>query len=131
MRTRPRPACSTIGRGGADRKERVGKVRGDVGFRHEAYIVPEGSYESIHVDMPPFGLAAATGVPPVGNRGRRAAQRFAHRSSGAAGGPSEGGGEPRGACRGVEAGTLSVTSRKPPGVSRCGAAPPTGGPPRR
>lgn len=92
MPTRPRPACSTIGRGGADRKERVGKVRGHVGFRHEAYIAPEGSYESIYVDMPPFGLAAATGVPPVGSRGggRRSGSRTAR--PGRPGGPSEGAG---------------------------------------
>lgn len=68
-----------------NRKERAGKVRGHVGLWHEAYVVPEGSYESIYFDMPPFGLAAATGVLPVESRGRRAADRFAHRSSGKAG----------------------------------------------
>ncbi|WP_053747956.1 DUF4188 domain-containing protein [Streptomyces sp. MMG1533] len=66
-----------------NRKERAGKVRGHFGLWHEAYVVPEGSYESIYFDMPPFGLAAATGVLPVESRGRRAAQRFAHRSAGA------------------------------------------------
>jgi hypothetical protein len=30
--------------------------------------------------MPPFGLAAAHGALPVEKRGRRAADRFAHRS---------------------------------------------------
>ncbi|MFD3615870.1 hypothetical protein ACFWWT_11585 [Streptomyces sp. NPDC058676] len=35
-------------------------------------------------DMPPFGLAAATGVPAVESRGRRVAQWFARRSAGAA-----------------------------------------------
>ncbi len=33
--------------------------------------------------MPPFGLAAATGALPLERRGRRAADRFAHRSSAA------------------------------------------------
>ncbi|MET8226665.1 DUF4188 domain-containing protein [Streptomyces sp. NPDC005301] len=73
-----------------NRKERAGKVRQHVGLWHEAYVVPEGSYESIYVDMPPFGLAAAHGVLPLEKRGRRAADRFAHRSSGAAGGEARG-----------------------------------------
>lgn len=68
-----------------NRKERAGKVRGHVGLWHEAYVVPEGSYEAIYFDMPPFGLAAATGVLPVESRGRRVADRFAHRASGEAG----------------------------------------------
>ena len=51
-----------------------------VGIWHETYVVPEGSYETIYGDMPPFGLAAATGVLPLESRGRRAADRFAHRS---------------------------------------------------
>ncbi|MEU2737194.1 DUF4188 domain-containing protein [Streptomyces sp. NPDC007095] len=63
-----------------NRKERAGKVRQHVGIWHEAYVVPEGSYESIYADMPPFGLAAAHGALPVEKRGRRAADRFAHRS---------------------------------------------------
>ncbi|MEU5433107.1 DUF4188 domain-containing protein [Streptomyces sp. NPDC020719] len=66
-----------------NRKDRAGKVRGHVGIWHEAYIVPEGSYEAIYADMPPVGLAAATGVLPLEKRGRYAADRFAHRSPGA------------------------------------------------
>lgn len=62
-----------------NRKERAGKARRHVGLWHESYVVPEGSYESIYFDMPPYGLAAATGVLPVEARGRRAADRFAHR----------------------------------------------------
>ncbi|MFG2132033.1 DUF4188 domain-containing protein [Streptomyces sp. NPDC048751] len=62
-----------------NRKERAGKVRGHVGLWHETYVVPEGSYEAIYIDMPPFGLAAATGVLPVESRGRRARERFAFR----------------------------------------------------
>ncbi|MFJ8538418.1 DUF4188 domain-containing protein [Streptomyces sp. NPDC093591] len=62
-------------------KERAGKVRGRVGLWHEAYVVPEGSYESIYADMPAFGLAAAHGQVPVERRGRYAKDRFAHRSA--------------------------------------------------
>ena len=63
-----------------NRKEK--KSRQHVGLWHETYIVPEGSYESIYADMPAYGLAAATGVLPIEGRGRRAAERLAHRSSG-------------------------------------------------
>ncbi|WP_432172471.1 DUF4188 domain-containing protein [Streptomyces sp. Tue6028] len=67
-----------------NRMDRAGKLRQHVGRWHEAYVVPEGSYESIYADMPAFGLAAAHGVLPVEKRGRRAADRYAYRSSGAA-----------------------------------------------
>ncbi|MFB7657542.1 MULTISPECIES: DUF4188 domain-containing protein [unclassified Streptomyces] len=63
-----------------NREERAGKVRGHVGLWHESYIVPEGSYESIYADMPAFGLAAAHGQVPLERRGKRAKDRFAHRS---------------------------------------------------
>nr|WSX53550.1 DUF4188 domain-containing protein [Streptomyces sp. NBC_00974] len=63
-----------------NRKERTGKARQHVGLWHETYIAPEGSYESIYADMPPFGLGAATGVLPLESRGRGAAERLAHRS---------------------------------------------------
>lgn len=63
-----------------NRKERAGKARGHVGIWHEAYVVPEGAYESIYADMPAFGLAAAHGQVPVERRGRYAKDRFAHRS---------------------------------------------------
>ncbi|MFJ8008033.1 DUF4188 domain-containing protein [Streptomyces fagopyri] len=69
-----------------NRKERAGGLRQHVGIWHETYVVPEGSYESIYADMPPFGLAAAHGSLPVEKRGRRAADRFAHRSPRAAAG---------------------------------------------
>ncbi|QDQ13902.1 DUF4188 domain-containing protein [Streptomyces spectabilis] len=64
----------------ANRKERAGKARGHVGLWHEAYVVPEGAYEAIYMDMPAFGLAAAHGQVPVERRGRRAKDRFAYRS---------------------------------------------------
>ncbi|MEV0319281.1 DUF4188 domain-containing protein [Streptomyces sp. NPDC050658] len=62
----------------ANRMIRKGRTHGHVGLWHETYIVPHGSYESIYFDMPPFGLAAATGSLPVERRGRTAAERFAH-----------------------------------------------------
>ncbi|MER6025483.1 DUF4188 domain-containing protein [Streptomyces sp. NPDC001851] len=63
-----------------NRKERTGKLRGQVGIWHETYVVPEGSYEAIYGDMPAFGLAAAHGQIPLEKRGRYAKDRFAHRS---------------------------------------------------
>ncbi|MER5508988.1 DUF4188 domain-containing protein [Streptomyces sp. NPDC002766] len=63
-----------------NRKERAGKTRGHVGLWHEAYVVPEGSYEAIYLDMPAFGLAGAHGQVPLERRGRYAEDRFAHRS---------------------------------------------------
>ncbi|MER5498284.1 DUF4188 domain-containing protein [Streptomyces sp. NPDC002561] len=62
-----------------NRKEK--KSRQHVGLWHETYIVPEGGYEAIYADMPVHGLAGATGVLPIEGRGRRAADRLAHRSS--------------------------------------------------
>ena len=61
--------------------ERKGKVRGHVGIWHEAYVVPEGSYEAVYGDMPAFGLAAAHGQVPLAARGRYAKDRFAWRAS--------------------------------------------------
>ncbi|MFD5570962.1 DUF4188 domain-containing protein [Streptomyces cadmiisoli] len=57
-----------------NRRARAGK--GHVGIWHETFVVPAGSYESVYVDMPAYGLAAATGVIPVGRRGDTAAQRL-------------------------------------------------------
>ncbi|MGW9046585.1 DUF4188 domain-containing protein [Streptomyces lydicus] len=65
-----RPAWAAFNR-------RVRASKGGVGIWHETYIVPAGSYESVYIDMPPAGLAAAWGVEPVGRRGERAAQRLA------------------------------------------------------
>ncbi|WP_261719525.1 DUF4188 domain-containing protein [Streptomyces sp. FZ201] len=63
-----------------NRKEKQGKARRHVGLWHEAYVVPEGSYEAIYFDMPAFGLAAAHGQVPVERRGRTAKDRFGYRS---------------------------------------------------
>ncbi|CAL9593628.1 hypothetical protein SUDANB15_05260 [Streptomyces sp. enrichment culture] len=49
-------------------------------LRHEAYVVPEGSYESIYAGIPASGLAAAHGRVPLERRGRRAKDGFAYRS---------------------------------------------------
>ncbi|PNV32537.1 DUF4188 domain-containing protein [Streptomyces sp. DH-12] len=62
-----------------NRKEREGKARGHVGIWHETYVVPQGNYEAVYVDMPAFGLAAAHGRTPLEKRGRRAEDRFAYR----------------------------------------------------
>jgi hypothetical protein len=64
-----RPAWAAFNR-------RLREGRGKVGFWHETYVVPAGSYESIYVNMPEFGLGGATGTVPVGRRGDRAADRL-------------------------------------------------------
>ncbi|GAA2459208.1 DUF4188 domain-containing protein [Streptomyces glaucus] len=64
-----RPAWAAFNR-------RLREGKGKVGFWHETYVVPAGSYESVYVNMPEFGLGAATGVVPVGRRGDRAAERL-------------------------------------------------------
>ncbi|MFF3320971.1 DUF4188 domain-containing protein [Streptomyces sp. NPDC002889] len=64
-----RPAWAAFNR-------RMREGRGKVGFWHETYVVPAGSYESVYVNMPAFGLGAATDVVPVGRRGERAADRL-------------------------------------------------------
>ncbi|WP_371498876.1 monooxygenase family protein [Kitasatospora sp. NBC_00374] len=67
-----RPAWSTFNR-------RAREARGKVGVWHETYIVRAGSYETVYVDMPPYGLAAATAPVPVGHRGERVTQRLGPR----------------------------------------------------
>ncbi|MFE3325556.1 DUF4188 domain-containing protein [Streptomyces sp. NPDC059176] len=64
-----RPAWAAFNR-------RMREGRDKVGFWHETYVVPAGAHESIYVNMPEFGLGAATGVVPVGRRGDRAAERL-------------------------------------------------------
>jgi Domain of unknown function (DUF4188) len=42
---------------------------GEVGFYHETYIVQEGQYECMYVNMPVYGLARASNhVPATGKR---------------------------------------------------------------
>ncbi|MEU2163315.1 DUF4188 domain-containing protein [Streptomyces sp. NPDC019208] len=64
-----RPAWAAFNR-------RMREGRGGVGFWHETYIVPAGSYENVYVNMPAFGLGSASGVVPVAHRGDRAAERL-------------------------------------------------------
>jgi hypothetical protein len=52
----------------------VGKS-GDVGVYHETYPVSAGNYECIYVNMPVFGLAAASKHVPVSRRGESARER--------------------------------------------------------
>jgi hypothetical protein len=70
---RHRPAWAAF-----NRRLRAG--RGGVGFWHETYVVPAGRYEAVYVNMPAFGLGAATGVIPVARRGDRAEQRLSRRA---------------------------------------------------
>ncbi|WP_202457440.1 MULTISPECIES: DUF4188 domain-containing protein [unclassified Streptomyces] len=64
-----RPAWAAFNR-------RIREGRGKVGFWHETFVVQAGAHEQVYVNMPPFGLGAATGVIPVGRRGERAAERL-------------------------------------------------------
>ncbi|MCF3121454.1 DUF4188 domain-containing protein [Streptomyces arenae] len=64
-----RPAWAAFNR-------RIREGRGKVGFWHETYVVPAGAHEAVYVNMPAFGLGAATGVIPVGRRGERAVDRL-------------------------------------------------------
>lgn len=64
-----RPAWAAFNR-------RVREGKDEVGFWHETYAVPAGHHEAVYVNMPAFGLGAATGVVPVGRRGERAAERL-------------------------------------------------------
>ncbi|WP_243740992.1 DUF4188 domain-containing protein [Streptomyces sp. 8K308] len=65
-----RPAWAAFNR-------RLREGRGRVGFWHETYVVPAGAHEQFYLNMPAFGLGAATGVIPIGRRGERAAERLA------------------------------------------------------
>jgi hypothetical protein len=54
---------------------RIGKS-GDVGIWHETYVVPRGSYESVYVNMPPFGLGKFARLELASGRRARAAGRL-------------------------------------------------------
>jgi hypothetical protein len=53
----------------------VGKS-GDVGVWHETYRTREGDYETVYVNMPPFGLGKATKVVTASGRRESAAGRL-------------------------------------------------------
>lgn len=57
--------------------ERARRSAGAAGIWHETYAVPAGGHESMYVDMPVSGLAAATRHVPVAARGDRARDRLA------------------------------------------------------
>jgi hypothetical protein len=52
---------------------------GDVGIWHETYRVRAGDYETIYVNMPPFGLAKATKAVAASGRRESAAGRMGRR----------------------------------------------------
>jgi len=51
---------------------RARRAAGAVGIWHETYAVPAGGHESVYVDCPPMGLAAATSVVPAASSKARA-----------------------------------------------------------
>jgi len=55
---------------------RLVRDNGDVGIFHETYRVGRGTAESFYGNMPPFGLAAAVGITPVGKMGQTAGRRM-------------------------------------------------------
>lgn len=57
----------------AEFNRRARAADGAVGIWHETYVVPAGGHESIYVDMPSAGLAAALG--PAEATGRRETAR--------------------------------------------------------
>ena len=65
---RHRPAWAAFNR-------RARRIRGAVGIWHETYDVARA--ESVYVDLPPTGLAAATTARPVTGRLDRAERRLA------------------------------------------------------
>ncbi len=64
-----RPAWSAFNR-------RARSAAGAVGIWHETFTVAPGAHESISVDAPLAGLAAATAAVPVGERTHSARQRM-------------------------------------------------------
>jgi len=53
----------------------VGKS-GDVGIWHETFLVRAGDHESVYVNMPPFGLGAATELVPASGERETASDRL-------------------------------------------------------
>jgi hypothetical protein len=52
-----------------DFNKRIKGARGDVGIWHETYRVRAGEYECIYSGMPPYGLASAAELVPIGRQG--------------------------------------------------------------
>jgi hypothetical protein len=53
---------------------------GAVGIWHETFFVAAGNYESVYVNMPPFGLGRAGKLEAAVGRKHSAADRFKHTS---------------------------------------------------
>ncbi len=53
----------------------IGKS-GDVGVWHETYSIKEGNYETVYVNMPPFGLGKATKSVSASGKRESAAGRM-------------------------------------------------------
>jgi hypothetical protein len=61
-----------------DFNRRARESRGAVGIWHETFAVRRGAHESVYVDMPLSGLAAATTAAPVDSATDGARQRLRH-----------------------------------------------------
>jgi hypothetical protein len=55
--------------------QRIG-TKGDVGIWHETYVVPQGNFESIYVNMPAFGLGRVAAQQEVHGQYQQAARRL-------------------------------------------------------
>jgi hypothetical protein len=51
---------------------------GQVGIWHETYVIQEGSYENVYVNMPPFGLGATTELIPATGHLSAASKRISN-----------------------------------------------------
>jgi hypothetical protein len=60
----------------AEFNRRAREAAGAVGIWHETFVVPAGRHESLYVDMPSTGLAAAVGSVEASGRRESARGRF-------------------------------------------------------
>jgi hypothetical protein len=60
----------------AEFNRRARAAAGAAGIWHETYVVPAGRHESLYVDMPSTGLAAAVGAVEASGRRESARGRF-------------------------------------------------------
>jgi hypothetical protein len=60
----------------AEFNKRARAAAGAVGIWHETFTVPAGGHESLYVDMPAYGLAAAVGSVPASGHRETARGRF-------------------------------------------------------
>jgi len=57
-------------------------LNGDVGTWHETYVVKQGQFECLYVNMPPHGLGKAVGVVEARGARRTAKGRMGKRDAG-------------------------------------------------